>query len=762
MMSPSTTTVTAAPFPDPRTGSVEPIAVVGMACRLPGAPDLTSFWKLLLDGKDGILENSLSHLSSLSTDDRKSPDQPGTSRNGGFLPEVDRFDAEFFGFSEHEMVRMSPAHRLLFEVTWDAIEDSGTPLEALAGTRTSVFTSCVLTPDYWNSLVERGMHDLYAVTGAALYGTAAGRVAHALDLRGPTMAVDAACSGSLLAVHLACASIRSGESEMALVTGVNLQMGTAFTSALTTGRVISPLGQCRFGDRDANGYVRSDGGLAVLLKPLRTAVADGDRIYATILGSGTSSVGRAARSIVAPSAPAQVAAITAAHAQAGISPTEVGYVEAHGTGTTKGDHAELTAFGSVFHAPPGTSEPCLVGSAKSNVGHTEAAAGLVGLIKAALAIRHGVIPPTLHVDTPNPVLATEARQVELVREIREWPARGVHRIAGVNACGMSGTNVHVVLAEPAVPREHARVVERRPETLVLPVSARSPQALMQLTEAFADRVENTATDEELRDVVHTAGARRTHYEYRVAVSGSTREQLVAGLRAAVADRPVDTPRVVFVCGGLDVPWLDAGLPELPAFRRRVEECDKALQEHLGWSVLDRLTTHDPLTGDVRDTLPVLWAVQVGLAAVWEDYGVEPDTVIGHGVGKLAAATIRGSESIREAAALIAQCAGTMDGERLASFGPAVSAPRRTLYVELGPESRLATAVPSLRAGEPAAHTVLTGLAAAYTRGVDVDWAAVQPGQYVSVPSYPWQRRRYWIDDEDLASPLTADRTPAYR
>lgn len=743
--------------------TVEPIAVVGMACRLPGAPDLSSFWKLLLDGKDGILENSLSHLSSLSPDarlipDQHSPDEPGTSRQGGFLPEVDRFDAEFFGFSTHEMVRMSPAHRLLFEVTWDAIEDSGTPLEALAGTRTSVFTSCVLTPDYWNSLVERGMHDLYAVTGAALYGTAAGRVAHALDLRGPTMAVDAACSGSLLAVHLACASIRSGESEMALVTGVNLQMGTAFTSALTTGRVISPLGQCRFGDRDANGYVRSDGGLAVLLKPLRAAVADGDRIYATILGSGTSSVGRAARSIVAPSAPAQVAAITAAHAQAGISPTEVGYVEAHGTGTTKGDHAELSAFGSVFHAPAGTSEPCLVGSAKSNVGHTEAAAGLVGLIKAALAIRHGVIPPTLHVDTPNPVLAAEARQVELVREVREWPARGVHRIAGVNACGMSGTNVHVVLAEPAVPREHARV-ERRPEMLVVPVSARSPQALMELTEAFADHVENTATDEELRDVAHSAGARRTHYEYRVAVSGSTREQLAAGLRAAVPDRPADAPRVVFVCSGLDVRWRDIGLPDLPAFRRRVEECDKALQEHLGWSVLSRLTTHDPLAGDLQDTLPVLWAVQVGLAAVWEDYGVEPDTVIGHGVGRLAAATIHGSESIREAAALVAQCAATMGGDQLASFGPAINTSQRTLYIELGPESQLAGTVPSLRAGEPASHTMLTSLAAAYTRGVDVDWGAVQPGRYVPVPSYPWQRRRYWIDDE---VPMTADRTPAYR
>jgi acyl transferase domain-containing protein len=179
-------------------------------------------------------------------------------------------------------------------------------------------------------------------------------------------------------------------------------------------------------------------------------------------------------------------------------------------------------------------------------------------------------------------------------------------------------------------------------------------------------------------------------------------------------------------------------------------------------VLDRLTAHDPLTGDVRDTLPVLWAVQVGLAAVWEDYGVEPDTVVGYGVGELAAATIRGSESIREAAALIAQCAGTMDTEPLASFGPAISTPQRTLYIELGPESRLTAAVPSLRAGEPASHTVLTGLAAAYTCGVDVDWAAVQPGRYVSVPSYPWQRSRYWIDDEDLASPMRADRTPAYR
>lgn len=778
--------------------AAEPVAIVGMSSRLPGAPDLAAFWELLLHGRDGITGELPDHLRHHDWSRVRAKVGQESDRLGGFLENVADFDAEFFGLSHREVTRLSPAHRLLFESVWEAVEDSGTPAEALAGTTTALYTSCLLTPDYWNLLVEHGKNDLYAVVGSAMYSTAAGLVARALDLRGPTMALDAACASSLLAVHMACASIRSGESEAAIVGTVNLQLGTDHTAGMA--RVLSRNGACMFGDSGADGYLRSDGALAVLLKPLGRAVADGDRVYATILGSGATGTGRESSSIVAPSPSAQAAAIRAACAQAGLRPSDIDYVEAHGAGTARGDEAELTALRDTVGPARAAHRPCLVGSVKSNVGHTEGAAGLTGLVKAALAVWHGVIPPTLHVRNQNPVLAGEALPLRLVRTVQPWPEHGRQRLAGVSSFGMSGMNVHMVLA--GTPAPQPRVSAGRPGPVVLPISARTPDALAQLAAAYARRLDSMDQHEELRDIAFSVGARRTHHQYRIAVVGADRGELAESLRRyAAGDRPrsvleghvdgadTEPPRVVFVFPGQQLPWVGMGrelLRTSAVFRRRLLDCDATIHAGLGFSVLDRLSGNKPLAG-LQETEPVLWAVALGIAAVWCDWGLQPDHVIGYGSGELAAATFTGRmtgrdalDRLRERGELLRRIAVTgqpMCEHLMSSLidfpahggstpVPAVRAAlaggQRSLFVEISPHPLLTPmietviesagadgcAIGSLHSGEPDIGAMVTNLGRAYVHGCTPDWARLNPGgRYVTLPTYAWQRKRYWVDTE---------------
>jgi acyl transferase domain-containing protein len=648
--------------PAARAGAgTDAIAIVGMATRLPSASGLDEFWELILRGGDAIQEGVPAHLDGADwATVRNALGNPAANRLGGFLDRIDEFDAAFFGLSPREAMRLSPVHRLLMEIAWEAIEDAGAPAEALAGSRTSVFTSCLLNSEYWDLLVDTGLHDMHALIGAVMHGTAAGRISYALDLRGPTMAVDATCAGSLLAVHLACRSIRSGESEMAIVGSVNLQLDALHTAALARGRVISPTGACRFGDSGADGYVRSDGAVAVLLKSLDAAIADGDRVYAAILGSGASSAGRG-RSLGAPSLSGQAAAIQAAHVDAGVTPAEIDYIEAHGTGTVEGDRTELRALGQLLAGSRDQDEPCLIGSVKSNVGHTEAAAGLTGLIKAALALRHRTIPPTLHVKEPNPVLGEGAVPLRLVETTQPWPERGARRLAGVSSFGWSGAHVHMVLSDvvPAVEAERPDP----PYAFVMPVSARDPRAIRELARSYAERLASAPITE--TDLCFSAGARRTQHSRRVAVVAADRAELIDGLRMIASDRvsnsvvvgehPVSgPPRVVFVFPGQGPQWTGMArelLMRSEVFRQRVLECDDAVRRECGLSIMDWIYSDTPRR-DAAEVQPVLWAIQAGLAAVWRDYGVEPDLVIGHSMGEVAAATVSGAMSLRDAAAVI--------------------------------------------------------------------------------------------------------------
>jgi acyl transferase domain-containing protein len=633
------------------------VAIIGMSCRFPGAPTLREFWELLCAGKDAITDVPPERFD---VDAHYDPDprrrDSMVSRRGGFLPGVEDFDAAYFGISPHEARRMDPQHRLMLESTHDAVDDAGLRAEDLAGSDAAVFTCVSLMSEYWPMLVQANMVDMHSVLGSGMYGTAAGRISHALDLRGPTMSVDATCASGLLSLQLARNSLLLGETDLALLTGVSLLLSPVNSVGLSNGTILSPTGRCRFGDADAEGYVRSEGVASVVLKRLADAVADGDRIYAVIAGVGTSSDGRTGGSLMTPGGAGQEKALRAAYRDAGLEPSDVDYVEAHGTGTVTGDRVELSTLGDVVGAGRAADRPCLVGSVKSNIGHVESAAGLAGLIKTALAVNTGVIPATLHVENLNPVFAERNLPLVLPQAMTEWPRSGGPRIAGVNSFGISGTNGHVVLLEP--PR--SAPVEREPaRARLLPVSAKAPAAVRALAEEIAD-VLPTGLD----DVCFSAGTRRSHHRHRITAVGHDAESMAAALRTRLA-QPSTTvtapPKVTFVFSGLGSAWTGMArqlLAELPVFRDRLLECDAAVRAEAGWSLLSALESGEPLTGVEREH-PALWAVQVALAAVWEHWGVRPDEVIGQSIGEVAAATVSGALTVAEGAAVVCRRAAML-------------------------------------------------------------------------------------------------------
>src|SRR5271157_1320092 len=471
-----------------REAKSEPIAVIGIGCRFPGANDPAAFWQLLRGGVDAIREVPADRFDQHAFYD-PDPAAPGkmNTRWGGFLGQVDQFDSNFFGISPREASRMDPQQRLLLEVSWEALQDAGQVPERLAGTQTGVFIG-IATNDYgrlqWNDLARI---DAYAGTGNAL-SIAANRISYQFDFRGPSIAIDTACSSSLVAVHLACCSLRTSESTLALAGGVNLILSPAIAINFTKAGAMAPDGRCKAFDARANGYVRSEGAGVVVLKPLPIALADGDPIYAVIRGSAVNQDGRS-NGLMAPNPHAQEAVLREAYRRAEVSPGTVQYVEGHGTGTLLGDPIEAKALGAVLAVDRPLGRPCLVGSVKTNLGHLEAAAGIAGLIKVALALKHREIPPSLNFEEPNPHIPFDRLPLRVQRTLGPCPAEPVPALAGVSSFGFGGTNAHVVLQEApqsdsaGIPNggcargnPPSEICNSNP-TYLLPLSARSTDAL---------------------------------------------------------------------------------------------------------------------------------------------------------------------------------------------------------------------------------------------------------------------------------------------
>ncbi|MFI9274094.1 beta-ketoacyl synthase N-terminal-like domain-containing protein [Kitasatospora sp. NPDC052896] len=664
------------PVPVPANGQVrgrsageDPVVITGIGCRFPGGADSPeALWRLLDEGRDTV--------TSLPDDrdwdvDRLYHPQPGHpgrtyARGGSFLADAAAFDAAFFGISPREALRMDPQQRLLLETGWEALERSGIDPTSLPGTTGGVYLG-VMAGDYAPRVGEAPeLYDGQMLTGSAP-SVASGRLAYQLGLTGPALTVDTACSSSLVAIHLAVRALRHGEVDLALAGGATVMGTPAAFVDFARQRALAPDGRCRPFAAAADGTGWGEGAAVIVLERLSDARAKGHPVLAVVAGTAVNQDG-ASNGLTAPSGPAQERVVHQALADAGLEPGQIDAVEAHGSGTPLGDRIEAGALAAVFGRADRTPRrPLWLGSVKSNLGHTQAAAGVAGVVKIVLALRHGMLPGTRHVDGPDlpPDLADDT--LKLLHQARPWPAGDRPRRAGVSAFGISGTNAHIILAEPPLPPAPARPEPEHQADTVVPwlLSAHDPQALRATASRLtvAVRAQPTVAPAAVGQALLRS---RPTLRHRAVVVGSRREALLAGLDAVAAGRwgpdtvcgHADEPgRTVFVFPGHGAQWrgMAADLADsFPEFARSVRACEVALAPHVDWSLTALLRDADgspPLERpDVAQ--PALFAVMVSLAELWRSYGVRPDAVVGHSQGEIAAGHVCGALSLDDAARLV--------------------------------------------------------------------------------------------------------------
>ena len=668
----------------PGSGTAEPIAVVGIGCRFPGnvtGPE--SFWRLLVNGEDGITEVPPDRWDVDAFYD-PDPSAPGrmTTRWGGFLPDAAGFDADFFGIAPREAQAIDPQQRLVLEVAWEALEHAGIPADSLVGTRTGVIMG-LSTWDYAIVNIENKAEiDAYLSTGIP-HSTAVGRISYLLGLRGPSVAVDTACSSSLVSVHLACQSLRLGESDLVLAGGTQLNLSPFTSIALSKWSALSPEGRCKTFDARADGFVRGEGCGVVVLKRFSDAVRDGDRVLAVARGSAVNQDGRS-NGITAPNALAQRDVITDALRAGDVAADSVNYVEAHGTGTILGDPIEFEALAATY----GSGEvPCALGAVKTNVGHLEAAAGVAGFIKAVLAVQRGHIPPNLHFTRLNPAIDASSTRFFVPTDMASWPDNGGPRRAGVSSFGLAGTNAHVVIEQAPAPEPI--VWEPDPPVSTLVVSGKTSERIASLASVLAEWMAGAGASVGLADVAHTLNHHRARHPRFATVCARDRAQAVAGLQALAAGRPAEGvvgPHVgpcgsgtVFVYSGQGSQWAGMGrrlLADEPVFAAAVAELEPAFVTEVGFSLQQVLAGGESVSGDAR-VQPVLMGLQLALTELWRSYGVSPDAVIGHSFGEVTAAVVAGALSVAEGLRVIAVRSQLMS--RLAGQGAVA-------LLELDPEA----------------------------------------------------------------------------
>ena len=644
----------------------EPIAVIGLGCRFPGgvaSPD--AYWQLLRGGVDAITEVPADRWDANAYYD-PDPDAPGKmhTRHGGFVRDLDRFDPQFFGIAPREAIKMDPQQRLLVAVGWEALEHAGQAPDKLSGSRTGVFLG-MSSNDYVQLLRESQPDDLdaYNLTGNAA-NFAAGRISYLLGLQGPSLTVDTACSSSLVAIHLACQSLRLGESRLALAGGANAILVPDHNVLLSKARMLAPDGRCKTFDAAADGYVRGEGCGIVVLKRLSDAQADGDRVLAIIRGTAMNQDGRSS-GLTVPNGPAQEALIREAVEASKIDPADVAYVEAHGSGTSLGDPIEIRALNAALCSPRSKDRPLLVGSAKTNVGHLEAAAGVAGLIKVVLSLQHGEIPAHLHVTEPNPHIDWQGIPIGIARERQSWPTAYPRRIAGVSSFGASGTNAHVVVEQaPDLPvAAAARPVE------LLAWSAKTADGLRDLAARWSDDL-RADPGRSVTDLAFTATAGRAHFAHRLAAvvtSSADAERALASFAAGHPEEVVRSadvsatlrPRIAFLYTGQGAQYLGMGrelYASQPVFREAFDRCASLCGPVMERSLADLLFDERATASIVDETAvtqPALFAIEMALTALLRSWGIEPAVVLGHSVGGYAAACTAGIMTIEDAASLIA-------------------------------------------------------------------------------------------------------------
>jgi acyl transferase domain-containing protein len=652
----------------------EPIAIIGMGCRFPGGantPD--AFWQLLCNQVDAAVEIPADRWPIDEFYD-PDPDAPGkmNTRWGAFLEDIAHFDAEFFGIPPREAVSLDPQHRLWLEVCWEALEDANQAPDQLSESQVGVFAG-ITTGDYFRWLVaDPAEIDAYIATGNAP-STAVGRLSYLLGIHGPSVAIDTACSSSLLAVHLACQSLRSGESELAVAGGVNLILAPELMINFSKAHMLAPDGRCKTFDAAANGYVRGEGCGVVVLKRLSDAQSDGDHILAVIRSSAVNQDGRSA-GLTAPSGPAQEAVIRAALEKAAIAPEQVSYIEAHGTGTPLGDPIEVRALGAVFGEGRQKSDPLWIGSVKTNIGHLEMAAGIAGLIKTVLCLRHAEIPAVLHFQNPNPYIPWELLPIQVPTRLTPWKVAQGQRIAGVSSFGFSGTNVHLLVEEAAPPTPTLAPPAERPVQL-FNLSARNEKALRDLAGQYAEHL-TIHPEQSFANICHTLGTGRSHFNHRLASATADAPSLAQQLAAfATGEMPPELkygevgtehhPKIAFLFTGQGSQHIQMGqqlYDSCASFRWTLDQCDKILRAYLEHPLLDVILNRNGagvLLDQTGYTQPALFALEYALAELWRSWGVEPTIVMGHSLGEYVAACTAEVFSLEDGLKLVARRAQWM-------------------------------------------------------------------------------------------------------
>ncbi|MEQ9237392.1 MAG: thioester reductase domain-containing protein [Coleofasciculus sp. E2-BRE-01] len=689
---------------------MEPIAIIGIGCRFPGAKDPESFWQLLRNGVDAIAQVPEDRWDIDAFYDPE-PGTPGkmSTRWGGFLEQVDQFDPSFFGISPREVERMDPQQRLVLEVAWEALENAGLAPDKLAGSQTGVFMG-VGNYDYGRLLAKDiSRVNAYDGTGNTL-SIAANRLSYILNLRGPSVLMETACSSSLVALHFACRSLLQEESNLCLVGGVSLMLSPEPFITYSHARMMAADGRCKTFDASADGYVRGEGCGVVVLKRLSDALGDEDNILAVIKGTAVNQDGLS-NGLTAPNSPSQQRVIRQALENAGVTPAQISYVEAHGTGTSLGDPIEVKSLKAVLMQGREPDQPCWLGSVKTNIGHLEAASGMAGLIKVVLSLNHKEIPPHLHLKQLNPLISLEGTTFSISTESQPWLAGTESRLAGISAFGFGGTNCHAILEE--APSEEMRKVPNRISPLaqnsitssngastpqhslngdrpfhLLSISAKSEKALRELAQRYADFLA-THPEISLADVCFTANTGRSHFDYRLAVVTESTAQVQGVLEAFAAGRetaglvsgqvqPKKRQKIAFLFTGQGSQYVGMGrqlYETQPIFRQALDRCDEILRSYLEQPLLSVLYP-EPGTSSPLDetgyTQPALFALEYALFQLWQSWGIEPAVVMGHSVGEYVAACVAGVFSLEDGLKLIAERARLMqalphDGEMVAVF-----------------------------------------------------------------------------------------------
>ncbi|MEO0349110.1 MAG: SDR family NAD(P)-dependent oxidoreductase [Cyanobacteria bacterium P01_A01_bin.15] len=645
----------------------EPIAIVGMACRFPGgANNPDAYWQLLRDGIDAVgkIPDQRWNIDSYYDSDPAAPGKMYT-RSGSFVNNVDQFDPQFFGISPREAHSLDPQQRLLLETSYTALENAGIPAFDQKGSATGVFVGLSFD-DYAQRSVRSGdpaQIDAFSSLGNTR-SIAAGRIAYVFGFQGPTMQLDTTCSSSLLAVHLACQSLRSGECNLALAGGVNLMLSPEVTIGFCKLQALSPDGRCKTFDATADGYGRGEGCGVVVLKRLGDAVANQDKILGLVKGSAVNHDG-VSNGLTAPNGSAQTAVIRQAMLNAKLTPQQIQYVEAHGTGTSLGDPIELIALNQALKD---RSTPLLVGSVKTNFGHLEAAAGMAGLMKIILSLQHQQIPPHLHLDTPNPHIPWDRLAIQVPTQLTPWPATQEPKRAGLSGFGMSGTNVHIILEEATPTADATMPVETERPLHILTLSARSDTALKDIVQRYQTWLTNS--ENTLADICFTANTGRSHFNHRLALSAADTAQMGQKLGNVSIELSAKNTRQIFLSHHHKISFLFTGqgcqyvgmgreLYETESvFRDAVNRCDQILSRanipllEILYPDLEQSTNYQLSIHDTAYTQPTLFSIEYALAELWQSWGIEPEYVLGHSIGEYAAACIAGVLSLEDGLRLV--------------------------------------------------------------------------------------------------------------